>query len=223
MENHYNCIYMYVNKINNHKYIGQTKDFRKRHNQHKAKCNDRFPIDVAINKYGIENFDIVILKENLQTQCLLNFWECYYIGKFNCLANENYNISNGGFGGNPYAGKTEDEMEVFREKTRERFLGKEHTEEWKKNHSIFMVNNNPMSGKNHTEESKKKMREKKKKKKVAQYDLNGNLVKIFESLRDAERNTGIDHSHISNCCKGKQKMTGKKDGEKFIWRFCENK
>ena len=34
MENHYNCIYMYINKINERKYVGQAKDFNKRHMTH---------------------------------------------------------------------------------------------------------------------------------------------------------------------------------------------
>ncbi len=29
MDNHYNCIYMYINKINGHKYVGQAKNFNK--------------------------------------------------------------------------------------------------------------------------------------------------------------------------------------------------
>ena len=28
--NHYNCVYMYVNTINNKTYVGQAKDFNKR-------------------------------------------------------------------------------------------------------------------------------------------------------------------------------------------------
>lgn len=39
-------------------------------------------------------------------------------------------------------------------------------------------------------------------KKVHQYDLNGNYIKTFNSFRDAERETGINHGNISKCCKG---------------------
>jgi hypothetical protein len=44
--------------------------------------------------------------------------------------------------------------------------------------------------------------------KVYQYDLNGNLIKEHKSLRDAERETGINHGNISKCCSGKFKHTG---------------
>ena len=74
-KNHYNCIYMYINKINNKKYVGQTKDFFDRHRRHiqssfnkNAKRDYNTPFHRAIRKYGIENFDIKILAENIQTQ-----------------------------------------------------------------------------------------------------------------------------------------------------------
>lgn len=38
---------------------------------------------------------------------------------------------------------------------------------------------------------------------VKQLDLNGNTIKIFDSLADAERICGYHHSNISNCCNGK--------------------
>jgi hypothetical protein len=38
--------------------------------------------------------------------------------------------------------------------------------------------------------------------------VNGNLIKEHKSLRDAERETGINHGNISKCCSGKFKHTG---------------
>ena len=34
MNNHYNCIYMYTNKINGKRYIGQARNFNRRHRKH---------------------------------------------------------------------------------------------------------------------------------------------------------------------------------------------
>ena len=47
------------------------------------------------------------------------------------------------------------------------------------------------------------------------------MNKIFESVREAERETGINKSHISACCNGKYKSAGKHPvtGEKLHWRF----
>lgn len=43
---------------------------------------------------------------------------------------------------------------------------------------------------------------------------------IYESIREAERKTGIAHQHISKCCKGKYKFAGKtENGEKLVWKF----
>ena len=44
---------------------------------------------------------------------------------------------------------------------------------------------------------------------VIQIDKNTNVViNIFPSLKEAERQTGYNHSHIQKCCKGKLKTTG---------------
>ena len=120
MNNYYNCIYMYINNINGHKYVGQAIDFNRRHRQHISasynKNNGQYNthFHCAIRKYGEENFDIVILKENLSSQCLLNLYECYYIDKYKCLSKENYNIASGGSNGNVFEGKTEEEMDIIR-------------------------------------------------------------------------------------------------------------
>ena len=42
----------------------------------------------------------------------------------------------------------------------------------------------------------------------------GELLATFPSTHEAERITGIDHSHISKCCNGKLKSTGG-----YIWRY----
>ena len=85
MKNYFNCIYMYKNKINGKCYIGQAKDFNKRHKSHlcsskNSKLRDyNYPIHKAIRKYGIENFNIKILAENIPTQEKLNEYEIFFI------------------------------------------------------------------------------------------------------------------------------------------------
>lgn len=49
--------------------------------------------------------------------------------------------------------------------------------------------------------------------KVAQYDLDGNLVHVYDSIRDASYDTGVSYSCIWNCVYGR---TRKSRG--FIWR-----
>lgn len=57
---------------------------------------------------------------------------------------------------------------------------------------------------------------KKTSKRLAQYSLDGKLIAIFSSLHEASRQTGVNHSHISMCCRGKRKTAGG-----YIWRYLE--
>lgn len=44
-------------------------------------------------------------------------------------------------------------------------------------------------------------------KRVVQFDMNGNIIEKFESIRQAERATGISNSNIIRCCKKIQTQT----------------
>lgn len=82
-------------------------------------------------------------------------------------------------------------------------------------------------GKYHTEETKKKMSEHKKgnkhklgkynnpkmSKQVAQYTLDGELVKIWESARECERN-GFNQGSVSACCRGERNTH-----KGYIWKY----
>ena len=78
-------------------------------------------------------------------------------------------------------------------------------------------------GKQLSEETKRKMSESKKgknhpkSKQVAQYDKQTlELIKIWDSMADVERELGIAQQNISTCCKGKLKSAGG-----FIWKYVE--
>ena len=209
MENHFNCIYCYTNTVNGKRYVGQTKDFNRRHKQHikqshnkNNKYNYNYPFHCAIRKYGIENFKVEILKENLSAQCLLNFWECYYIDKYNSLAKnkKGYNVASGGSNGNVFEGKTEEEMNKTKAKMSEAKTGKTHSEETKVKMSEAKKGkccgeNNPMYGKHHSEETKAKIS-----KKIAQYTKDNVLIIVYPSSHEAERQTGVSHGNIITCC-----------------------
>ena len=53
-------------------------------------------------------------------------------------------------------------------------------------------------------------------KSVSQYSLEGKFIKTYPSVREAERQTGINNTSISACCNGKRKTAGG-----FIWIFAE--
>ena len=143
-------IYLTTNLINNKKYIGQ----------HTGKLNDSYlgsgvHFLRAVKKYGKENFKKEIL-EICKTQEELGLAEKKWIKKYNAILDENfYNIAEGGLGGNPCAGLTEEQELKRRRKISEAMKGEKNPFYQKG----FHKENHPMWNKHHSEESKKKMRQ----------------------------------------------------------------
>lgn len=54
-------------------------------------------------------------------------------------------------------------------------------------------------------------------KKIEQYTLDGRLVKIWDSMRDIERELGYSSGHICRCCKGQRKSA-----YGFIWAYADD-
>lgn len=54
-------------------------------------------------------------------------------------------------------------------------------------------------------------------KSVNQYDLNGNFIKKYPSMKEIERQLKIETISISKCCRGLQKTAGG-----YIWEFADN-
>ena len=52
---------------------------------------------------------------------------------------------------------------------------------------------------------------------VLQFDINKNLLNEYQSVREAERNTGIQSGNICRVCKGKRKYAGG-----FIWKYSDD-
>lgn len=55
---------------------------------------------------------------------------------------------------------------------------------------------------------------KKHRKPVAAYDLDGKLVSVFKSIKEASRTLNIADTHISDCCLGRYKQSGG-----FVWKY----
>lgn len=90
-------IYKITNNINNHCYIGQSIHIEDRWNEHKNKYNwereNKKPLYLAFQKYGLENFTFEIIEECKPEQ--LNLKEQYWIDYFNSYKN-GYNMTCGG-------------------------------------------------------------------------------------------------------------------------------
>lgn len=98
-------IYCYTNKLNNHKYVGQTNNYERRIREHRScafnekasSYNDL--IHQKIREYGEENFEISLI-EKLYTEDIeeVNQREIYWIKKLqsHCSTGLGYNMSIGG-------------------------------------------------------------------------------------------------------------------------------
>ena len=89
-------IYLFINKVNGSKYIGQSKNIEHRKKEHiHKKSTSR--IHQAIQKYGLHNFDFIILEELPYDINLLNEREQYWIQIFNTYkSKKHYNLTQGG-------------------------------------------------------------------------------------------------------------------------------
>lgn len=88
-------IYVIKNKINNKVYVGQAINPHRRFIQHLCNGNrllDTYPIHLAINKYGKENFYYEILEQDIENY---NERECYWIAYYNSVTPNGYNILTG--------------------------------------------------------------------------------------------------------------------------------
>ena len=263
MTNYYNCIYLYINTVNGKGYVGKAKDFNQRYAQHNKQTKSL--LEKAIKKYGIHNFEIIILCDNISTEEELNELEKYYIQYYNTLVKDGwgYNIALGGNGGNVMSQWTDERKAQFSEKmsntTKGRpshmkgkkgcqtpFYGKHHTQETKEKlhfansgrkhteeelEKMSQANsgeNNPMYGKTHSNKTKQKMSQTRinngsskgskngSARRIAQYDLDGNLIKEWDYVKQASEELNLDHSSLCKCAKGKLKTCGG-----FKWKYIE--
>lgn len=89
-------IYQIRNIITGKKYIGQSVDIYRRWWEHKARVDNKNtncynkPLYTAIRKYGIDNFEFIILEECLPEE--LNNKEAHYIQTLSTLVPNGYNL-----------------------------------------------------------------------------------------------------------------------------------
>lgn len=134
------AIYCLKNKISGKKYIGQTIDLKERMREHRKDARQgRKGVDSAINKYGWDKFEVVILEENISEEDLTRR-EKYWINKYNTFKGEGYNLTNG-----EDAMRGEDNFMYGREPTNK---GTTLTEEERKKVSEWTKGNTP-SGSDH--------------------------------------------------------------------------
>ena len=203
-------------------YIGQTTNLKDRkrclYNPNKYYSGHR--LDNAIKKYGIENFKYEIIIQIIDSNKIrlrekLNELEIFYIEKYNSYK-EGYNMTLGG-SGSKGCFQTEESRKKISEKAKGRkspMLGRKLTEEQLRKHRSInrsrFGSENQFYGKKHTEETKKKIGLANSVA-VIQLDLDGNIIREFQSAKEAANFFGKPraNSEIIKVCKGYVSPSGR--------------
>lgn len=135
------CIYKITNKINSKTYIGQ----HKYKDLNDSYMGSGFLLAKAKIKYGIENFEKDILYSRIRDKETADSMEKFAIKKERSIGKAEYNIADGGTGGNL--------GEVVNKKISESLKCRQFSEEWKRKLSAAK------RGKPKTEEHKRKVSE----------------------------------------------------------------
>lgn len=209
----YGYIYETINLINNKKYIGK----------HKASKFDKnyygsgIALKRALNKYGKENFKVIILEEvNTETLKGLAERETYYIKKYNAVKDKSYY-------NNSYGGESEGWYNInkaFKDTNNypSKFKGHNHSEKTKQKISKSLKGRkSPMKGRHLTEEHKEKIRQKTKETLNKPEIKNKISCKVKEAYKNGKirnrRNYSLTEEHKK---KISQSLTGKfKDT--YVW------
>ncbi len=118
-------IYAHINKINNKRYIGQAKDVgdRWKYEGIKYKTCPRFWS--AIQHYGWNNFQHIILEETDNLDEREKYWISYYD---TTNPEKGYNLTLGGTGGDIFSTLSKEKQDEWREKCRK--ANEERGKQW---------------------------------------------------------------------------------------------
>lgn len=198
---------MHINKINDKKYIGITKqEVKKRWGSNGRYYISNIGFYNAIKQYGWNNFEHIVIEEGL-TKKQAEKLEIELIDEFMTHdRNYGYNISTGGgtFNGCKLTDKHKEAISQAQ-------TGRERTEEQRANVSNFFKeyyknNPHPQKGRITSKESLEKAKQTRIKNghcnHIYQFDLDGNLIAEYDSALDMKKITGYDRWAVMKAIKG---------------------
>lgn len=193
-------IYIRTNLVNGKQYVGQTEDFKRRERDwrkiHTPYSNKQINEDRV--KYGLDSWTVDIL--DVVDETISDEKEREYIKKYNTLFPNGYNKYTGGI--KDFTFEVSDTTKIKISKANK---GKTITDETKKKISDGLIN--------HPQKSKL----------VYQYTLDGELVNIWPSAREAARQLNCSQMNISVCCNGgfyrKGKWVNRHNYRGYRWSY----
>jgi group I intron endonuclease len=232
------CVYKHTNKVNGKVYIGITSKSPERRwsNGIGYKANKHFWN--AIQKYGWDGFSHEILFCGLSEEEAREK-EIDLIDFYGSCGENGYNLTIGGEGSSGWKMTDEQKAKIseahkgkkrpphIAEMVRARSLGKKASPGARRKMS------EARTGKVHTDETKQKLSKimkdrgfipyaaieaaaQKHKRPVAQYTIGGELVKVWPSAMDAEREGGFTHNSIAGCARGRIRHH-----KGFVWQYIQ--
>lgn len=216
-------IYKCTNKVDNKIYIGCTRNFTSRVRQHlKASLKENKVFHEAIQKHGVCSFtwEILELAEYADDAFEL---EKKYIEEYGSMYPNGYNLTSGGAGAPDYGGRKVVKLTLDGEYVKTYGCANatdrdgynvtdvlrvcKHKRRSAKGY-VFMFEDDYL--KNGARVYEKPVP--KNKKKVVQCDLDGNKIKVFDSVAEAQEFTGTLRTSILGCLSGTYKTANG-----FIW------
>ena len=193
------CVYMHKNKTNNKIYIGQTCSLKTRWYPECYKDSHYFYN--ALQKYGWDNFEHIIIKDEL-TSVEADNLEQKLILQFDTTNREKgYNLLSGGKQGYNHSKETIQKIKNSNQKYWKQYFINEDTKDIGLKHM-------------------KRMNEKARKQVICL-----NTGQVFNSLTSAAQFAGLKHpTPICRCCKGERKTAGKHPAtqERLKWSYYNN-
>lgn len=192
----YGFIYVTTNLINGKMYVGQKRINTS--DNWRLYYGSGTIIKYALKKHGKENFDRKII-DIAFNEDELNYLEKYYIKVFNSVKNDMwYNLCYGGIGGRGRV-SLEDGLKNKIDEVKTKKKGHKWTDYTRQKHKEYYEKYGYSTAK-----------------KVAQYDLDGNFIRIYNSATEAAKDYEANKSQIGHACNG---ILVTSCG--FQWRYCD--
>ncbi len=197
------CVYVHRNRFNGKRYVGITSKEKPEHRWNNGRGYMENPhFYSAICEYGWDGFEHKILYLGL-TERQAKETETRLISEW-CTQNPEYgyNMTSGGDGTKGYHPSNETRAKLSEARKKENLSDE-----------TLRRRSEALRGRVFTDEHKKKIGDSNSKR-ISMKSKDGIELRIFRSARDAERELGISHAHISQCCHGNRNSAGG-----YIWQF----